>query len=238
MTTLSPTPRRSLGEPAPPPTPPPFGFTAPTPERFGGAAPAPTPYGDFTAPDPAAVANDPYYQFRLSQGLKQQQRGAAAKGTLLSGGFQKALMGYGQGLASEEGQNIYNRALSTYGANRDTNAQNFGQQMGAFQGNLGAFNANSAASLGAGRLGLDAATAGYDRTYQAGRDQQDYQQRLNDAAAVQPYGPEAAADMAQQNNAEMQRFAAANRMPVAPMRPLPGQRGPFMPGRMSLGGRR
>jgi hypothetical protein len=87
------------------------------------------------------------------------ERGAAARGNLLTGGTGAAEQTFGQGLASNEYSNIYGRALQTYGANRDTNQQNFGQS-------LGSFNAN----LGAAHLGLDAATAGYDRAYTAGQD--------------------------------------------------------------------
>lgn len=113
-----------------------------------GNAPRPTTYGTFAPPNPAAVASDPYYQFRLSEGLKQQQRSAAARGTLLTGGFQKALQGYSQGLASEEAGKTFDRSLAAYDTNRATNAQNFGQQMGSYEGSLG----------------------GYDRQYRAGRD--------------------------------------------------------------------
>ncbi len=133
----------------PPPTP----QTAPVLPQSPQApplpgAPRPTSYGSFAPPNPADVANDPYYQFRLSEGLKQQQASAAARGTLLTGGFQKALQGYSQGLASEEAGKAFDRSLAAYDTNRQTNAQNFGQQMGSYEGSLG----------------------GYDRQYRAGRD--------------------------------------------------------------------
>jgi len=213
----------TLGAAAPPVPPaavPPFNYAAPTPERFTGTAPTPTPYGDFTAPDPSKVADDPYYQFRLAQGEKARGRSAAARGTLLSGGFLKGLEGFSQGLASEEGQNAYTRALQTYGANRDTNAQNFGQRMSAFQGDLGGFNANTGAALGFGRLGLDAATSQYDRAYGAAKDDRAYQQDLH---GYEAQGDMAAQDFARLANEEAQRFAAANRPPPArdPRMPIP-----------------
>jgi hypothetical protein len=136
------------------PAPPAFNFNAPT----IGAAPTPTPFGAFTAPS----GPNPY-QFRVDQANQGANRSAAAHGTLLSGGFQTALAKLNQGLASEETQNVYNRALSTYGTNRDTNQQNFGQSLGAYQAGTGA-------TLDAGRLGLAGATAGYDRAYGAQRD--------------------------------------------------------------------
>ncbi len=128
-----------------------------------GAAPTPTPFGDFTAPDPSQVLNDPGAQFRMEQANKGANRSAAARGTLLSGGFQTALAKLNQGLASQEYGNIYNRALQSYGANRDTNAQNFGQSLGSYQAGTGA-------QLDAGRLNLAGQQGAYDRNYGAARD--------------------------------------------------------------------
>jgi hypothetical protein len=142
------------------------------PPSFTTGAPTPSPYGDFIAPDPTKVAADPYYQFRFGEGNKAIQRSAAAHGTLLSGGTLKALDSFGSGLASEEGQHAFDRAMAVYGTNRDTNAQNFGQSLASFRGNLDAFGANTNAALGYGRLALDAsgasspgeATGGYGPT--------------------------------------------------------------------------
>lgn len=103
--------------------------------------PAATPYGPFTAPDPNAIANSPAFQFRLSQGTKAIDRGAAARGTLLTPGTSLALQKYGQGLASDEYGNEFDRSLRGYEANRGTNAQNYGQT-----------------------------TSTYDRAYASGRD--------------------------------------------------------------------
>lgn len=52
---------------------------------------------------------DPGYQFRLAEGQKAINRSAAAQGNLLSGATMKALAKYGQGVASEEYGNAYNR---------------------------------------------------------------------------------------------------------------------------------
>jgi hypothetical protein len=141
------------------PAPPPFNYTAPT----VGPAPVSTPFGAFTAPGAGALNSDPGVQFRLEQANRGANRSAAARGTLLSGGFQTALAKLNQGLASQEYGNLYNRALSTYGANRDTNQQNYGQSLAGYQAGTGA-------ALDAGRLGLAGATAGYDRAYGAQRD--------------------------------------------------------------------
>jgi hypothetical protein len=83
----------------PPPT-----FTAP-------ALPASlqTPFQLPTAQD--LVSNDPGYMARYQQGLDAQQRGAAAQGTLLSGGQLKAAAQYGQDYATNEYQNYVNNQL-------------------------------------------------------------------------------------------------------------------------------
>lgn len=52
---------------------------------------------------------DPGYQFRLAEGQKALERSGAARGMTLSGAQAKALNSYGQGMASQEYQNAYNR---------------------------------------------------------------------------------------------------------------------------------
>ena len=59
---------------------------------------------------------DPGYAFRLSEGLKAQDRTAAMRGGLISGSAIKAGQKYGQDMASQEYQNAYNR----YNTNRNT----------------------------------------------------------------------------------------------------------------------
>jgi len=61
---------------------------------------------DFTANDFQA---DPGYAFRMAEGQKAIERSAASRGGLQSGGTLKALTQYGQGVASSEYQNAYNR---------------------------------------------------------------------------------------------------------------------------------
>ncbi|WDI91922.1 hypothetical protein [Xanthomonas campestris] len=57
----------------------------------------------------------PDYQFTLQQGIQGLDRSAAARGSLYSGGQQADLMRYGQGLASQEYGNYYNRLASLAG---------------------------------------------------------------------------------------------------------------------------
>lgn len=76
-----------------------------------------TPYQSFTAPTGLTQQNDPGYQARLALGTDALQKSAAARGSVLTGGTAKALDTYAQDYASNEYGNVYNRALSTYGAN-------------------------------------------------------------------------------------------------------------------------
>ena len=52
---------------------------------------------------------DPGYGFRMSEGMKALERGAAARGGLLSGAALKGVQRFGQDLASQEYQNAFNR---------------------------------------------------------------------------------------------------------------------------------
>ena len=52
---------------------------------------------------------DPGYAFRFDQGQKALERSAAARGGLISGNTGGALQQFGQGLASQEYQNAFNR---------------------------------------------------------------------------------------------------------------------------------
>jgi len=58
---------------------------------------------------------DPGYAFRMSEGMKALERGAAARGNLMSGATMKGLQRYGQDLASQEYTNAFNR----YGIERE-----------------------------------------------------------------------------------------------------------------------
>jgi hypothetical protein len=106
---------------------------------------------------------DPGYQFRMDEGMRGVEGGAAARGGLLSGAALKAIQKYGQGLASQEYGNAYQRynADQTNKFNRLTGmiqsgqgsaqqignaAQNFGQQAG--NNMIGAGNAQAAGIMG------------------------------------------------------------------------------------------
>jgi hypothetical protein len=76
------------------------------------------PGGDATSADYGSAARgfgdtefkaDPGYAFRLTEGMKALENSAAARGGLLSGAAMKGATRFGQGLASEEYMNAFNR---------------------------------------------------------------------------------------------------------------------------------
>lgn len=114
---------------------------------------------DFTSRD---FDVDPGYNFRMAEGQKAIERSAAARGGLNSGANMKALAKYGQGLASDEYNNAYNRfnsdrdrrfnrLSSVAGVGQTANnqlaqaGQNFANQAGSNM--MGAANAQGAASI-------------------------------------------------------------------------------------------
>jgi len=90
---------------------------------------------------------DPGYQFRLQQGLKAIQGSAAARGLNQSGATLKALTEYGQNLASQEYQNIYNREYGRLSDLARMGTVGLGGLMGA-AGQHGQSMANIATGLG------------------------------------------------------------------------------------------
>lgn len=115
----------------------------------GGGLIAPT----FQAPTAVTMQNDPGYQFRLNQGMNQLQNSAAARGDLLSGNTLQALDQFNQDYASNEYGNVYNRALQNYGANLAGTNATFSRLMGA-----GGMGLNAAS-------GMNAANSLYDEIY-------------------------------------------------------------------------
>ncbi|AVU02511.1 hypothetical protein ACQR5V_21355 [Xanthomonas oryzae pv. oryzicola] len=63
----------------------------------------------------SSFQESPDYQFTLQQGLQGLDRSAAARGSLYSGGQQADIMQYGQGLASQQYNNYYNKLASLAG---------------------------------------------------------------------------------------------------------------------------
>ncbi len=92
---------------------------------------------------------DPGYQFRLSEGNKAIERGLSASGQYMTPERQKALAEYGQGMASQEYGNAYNRynqdqgniynrlaGIAGIGQTSTAQQQQAGQQYGAQAGEL------------------------------------------------------------------------------------------------------
>lgn len=97
------------------------------------------------APDYSAFYNSPDYQFALTQGQGSLDRDAAARGTLYSGGHTADAISFGQGLASQQFGNFYNRMAGLAGAGQTTaiNLGNQGMQMASNIGNLNMMNAGN-----------------------------------------------------------------------------------------------
>ena len=64
---------------------------------------------EYTPFSMAQLQADPRYGFRMSEGMKALERGAAARGGLLSGATLKGIQRFGQDLASQEYTNAFNR---------------------------------------------------------------------------------------------------------------------------------
>lgn len=84
--------------------------------------------GDFSS-----FKESPDYQFAFNQGLQGLDRSAAAGGMLTSGGADADRIAYGQGMASQQYGNYYNRLAGLAGAGQQT-ASGLGQ-LGANTGN-------------------------------------------------------------------------------------------------------
>lgn len=112
----------------------------------------------FQAPTNVTEQNDPGYQFRFNQGVQALQNSAAARGTLLTGDTARALTEYGQDYASNEYNNVYNRAFGQYQQsynifeNNQTNQWNRLASLAGL-GQTAAGQLNSAGSTTAGNVG-------------------------------------------------------------------------------------
>ena len=105
--------------------------------------------GGFHAPTLAEAEQTPGYQFALQQGTTALDKGAAARGNLLSGSEGTALQQYGQGLGQQAYQQTYNNALSNYNTNYQSllGGAGLGQQAIGEQGQLGQAGAQNLANV-------------------------------------------------------------------------------------------
>jgi len=95
----------------------------------GSLATAPTlNLGQFSF-DPTNLDQTPGYQFQLGQGENAIKNNAAATGTL-GGNAAESLDNYSQGLAGSTYNNAFSQALSAYGANTNSQVQNYNAALG------------------------------------------------------------------------------------------------------------
>ncbi len=101
--------------------------------------------------NPDSIQDSAAYQWRYNQGLQALDRSAAAGGSgLYSGAHQKDLLGYGQGLASQEYADQWNRLanIASMGQNAAVGAGSMAQStansLGSIYGQMGQANANAA----------------------------------------------------------------------------------------------
>ena len=97
----------------------------------------------------AILKNDPSYQFRLKQGQQQLDRSSAARGMGYSGAQIKAAQDYGQGMASTEFGNYYNR-LAGLAQGGQQAAGSMAQAGGQYANNAG----NTFANLSNAQTGI------------------------------------------------------------------------------------
>ena len=118
---------------------------------------------------------DPGYGFRMSEGMKALERGAAARGGLLSGATLKGVQRFGQDLASQEYQNAFNRyqaerqarlgPLQSLAGVGQTTAQQLGQAGQQMASNVGEAMTGGAAARASGYVGGANALTGALGTY-------------------------------------------------------------------------
>jgi len=143
--------------------------------------------------DNSKFEKDPGYQFRMDEGNRAVQSGAAAQGGLLSGAAMKAMQKYSQGFASNEYGNAYNRFTGDQQNmyNRLSNLAGTGQQQinqtaqmqQQGQNQIGGYRSNAADAYASGVVGANNARAsGYQNAGNLMMDGfQNYQQNKNNS---------------------------------------------------------
>jgi hypothetical protein len=101
----------------------------------------------FNAPTAEQARQTPGYQFSFDEGMKALNRGAAGKGTLLTGGTLKDATSWAQGNADTNYNNVYNRALNEYQQAYNIYNQNANNQYNRLSG-ISSTGQNAAAGTG------------------------------------------------------------------------------------------
>jgi hypothetical protein len=131
--------------------------------------------------DMTAFHESPDYQWRFNEGMRGLDRNAASRGSLFSGGTDLDRMNYGQGLASTEYGNFWNRTMDAarLGQNSAVGAGHMGMGMAnnisGLLGNIGQAQGNSAINQANAWGNAANGIAGAVGTYLGGR-QTSYQQ--------------------------------------------------------------
>jgi hypothetical protein len=116
-------------------------------------------------PNMAGFEKSPDYQFRMKEGMGALENSAAARGGLLSGNFGRGAIQFGQGLASTEFSNYFDRLFRTsqLGANAASSAGGLGTAAAGQIGNtlMAQGQAQAAGTVGAANAingGINSAT--------------------------------------------------------------------------------
>jgi hypothetical protein len=129
----------------------------------------------FLGGDQTAFTQSPDYQWVFDQGRQGVEGSASARGNLFGGGTQAELTRYGQGMASQELNNWWNRlaGVSQTGQNTANSLGNFGQAYGQQAGNnaIGSGNARASSYQQQGQIANQTIgqLAGLWGQYQGGR---------------------------------------------------------------------
>lgn len=138
--------------------------------------------GPFQAPTADQARQTPGYQFALNQGEGAVDAGAAARGSLLTGGTLNAEQQYGQGLADTNYNNVYGQALQTYNTNYNTWAN---QQANQYNRLAALSGAGQISAQNLGQAGMQSAQQVGNTLGQTG---QQVGQQYNNAAAATASG--------------------------------------------------
>lgn len=87
-------------------------------------------FADFAAPSMQDAENEPGYAFSRDQGREALETSAAARGLLRSGGTLKDILEYGNKFAEQNYGNVFNRAQSIWGNNRQNALDKFTTEYG------------------------------------------------------------------------------------------------------------
>lgn len=147
------------------------------------------------------ITQDPSYQFRFQQGQQALERSGAAKGFLGSGNILQELVGYGQGMASQEYQAQFNRQMAGAQFNQQAMQANIGNQQktAGLLAELAGVNAGS--PTGAAQLAFQGESRSYNQ-------QQDWLASQGAQAAQQQWQQQQSNQSLQQMFQGADQFAA------------------------------